>query len=74
MTDSEILEQHEYDVHYYGGGRRQVLAAMNIFSKQECIALIKFLSRKEYDFSVGSGELSDDGAKQFYDEFISEKK
>lgn len=74
MTASEVLKQHEYDVHYYGGGRRHILEAMNIFSKQECIAFIKFLSKKEYDFSVGGGELDEEGAKEFYDEFISERK
>lgn len=31
----EILSTHEYDVHYYGGGRRNILEAMDQYADQQ---------------------------------------
>lgn len=38
MKAEEILSNNEYDVHYYGGGRNNVLSAMDEYAKQEAIA------------------------------------
>lgn len=47
--------------------------AMERFAKEKCIAFIKHLSKKEYDFSVGGGELDDGQAEEFYNEFLKEE-
>lgn len=33
-TKEEILSNYEYDVHYYGGGRRHILEAMDQYYNQ----------------------------------------
>ncbi len=47
LTKEEILANHEYNVHYYGGGRRHVLEAMEEYAQQvaksRAIAFAKFI-------------------------------
>jgi len=42
----DILSENEYDVHYYGGGRRHILSAMEEYAQQEAIAFAEWVDRK----------------------------
>lgn len=50
FSKEEILENYEYDVHYYGGGRKHVLEAMEIFAKQESIEFFKWNAAKAAEY------------------------
>lgn len=50
MSKEEILENYEYDVHYYGGGRRHILTAMDEYAKQEAIGFWGWVGECDFTF------------------------
>lgn len=57
MTNDQILSNHEYDVHYYGGGRRHVLEAMDLFAKQQAIAFAEWMEKMDCHKVTAAGKL-----------------
>lgn len=40
-TKEEILSENEYDVHFYGGGRRRILEGMDEYAEQVAIEFLE---------------------------------
>lgn len=81
LGKDRILSNHEYDVHYYGGGRRHILYAMELYAKQQAIAFAKWCAEMGWEKYIEEdlwknrmGYVTEYTTEQLYDLFIEQIK